>query len=212
MFARLVSPCEVGERCTCESKLGKIRTPLCQDREAYALGLGLPRLSPPPIPARDPLQADPPMETARPQGPRARKTAELIITESIPTGHDRGSRVAFVRITPAKAAGKLPFVATAKIFDSMYYPFETEEFPGHPEDVSYNADREYSREASAPGCSVLRHASRAGWWFCAEVLRLVDIQPRRAWVPGDQTGSPCSVRTDPRNEFVQPAPPVPKGK
>lgn len=99
--------------------------------------------------------ADPPMETARPQGPR--KTAELTITEPVATGHDRGSQVAFVRITPATAAGKPPFVATAKIFDPMYYPFETEEFPGHPEDLSYNADREYSREASA-----LSYATQVG--------------------------------------------------
>lgn len=36
--------------------------------------------------------ADPPTEAARPHGPR--KPAELIITEPIATGHDRGSQVA----------------------------------------------------------------------------------------------------------------------
>lgn len=99
--------------------------------------------------------SDPPMETVRPQGPR--ETAELIITQPIATGHDRGSQVAFVRITPPKAAGQPPYAATAKIFDPMYYPFERDESPGHPENVSYNADREYSREASA-----LSYAKKVG--------------------------------------------------
>lgn len=99
--------------------------------------------------------ADPPMETARPEGPL--KTAELIISEPVATGHDRGSQVAFVCITTAKGTGGPPFVATAKIFDPIHYPFETKEFPGHPQDISYNADREYSREASA-----LSYATQVG--------------------------------------------------
>lgn len=89
--------------------------------------------------------ADPCMETARPLGPH--KTAELIITKPIATGLDRGSQVAFVRTIPA--SGKPPFIVTAKIFDPMYYPFETEEFPDYTEYLSYNADRECSREASS---------------------------------------------------------------
>lgn len=100
--------------------------------------------------------ADPPMETVTLQGPL--ETAELTITEPIATGHDRGAQVAFVRITPAKDAGKPPFEATAKIFDPMCYPFETQEFPSHPDlDLSHNADREYSREASA-----LSYATQVG--------------------------------------------------
>ncbi|KAG8160843.1 hypothetical protein KVR01_009107 [Diaporthe batatas] len=93
------------------------------------------------------ILAEPPMDTAGPESPR--QTAKLIITEPIATGHDHESQVAFVRITPEESTGKPPFVATAKIFDLMYYPFEIEEFLGHPQNVSYDADREYSREASA---------------------------------------------------------------
>lgn len=100
--------------------------------------------------------ADPPMETAPLQGPR--ETAELIITEPLATGHERGSQVAFVRISPTNDSGKPPFEATAKIFDPMCYPFETQEFPSHPDlYLSHNADREYSREVSA-----LSYATQVG--------------------------------------------------
>lgn len=129
--------------------------------------------------------ADPPMETSRPEGPH--KTAELVISEPVATGHDRGSQVAFVLVTPSEWACGPSFVATAKIFDPMYYPFQMKEFPGHPQHVSYKADREYSREASA-----LSYATQLGL-AGGFVPKYYGSWTFNLGVPGSQTTRPVRL-------------------
>lgn len=65
--------------------------------------------------------------------------------EPLAIGDNRGSQVVSVSVTPS--GGQKSFLAVAKIFDAMYYPFRNQEW-GHAQDVVYFADVDYSREAS----------------------------------------------------------------
>lgn len=50
-----------------------------------------------------------------------------------------------VSVTPT--GGQEPFLAVAKIFDAMYYPFRNQDW-GRAQDVVYFVDIDYSLEAS----------------------------------------------------------------
>lgn len=88
---------------------------------------------------------NPPIQTSSPPR-KAIDTAELVVMESLAIVDNRGSQVVSVSVTPS--GGQKSFLAVAKIFDAMYYPFRNQEW-GHAQDVVYFADVDYSREASA---------------------------------------------------------------
>lgn len=88
---------------------------------------------------------NPPIQTSSPPR-KAIDTAELVVMESLAIGDNRGSQVVSVSVTPS--GGQKSFLAVAKIFDAMYYPFRNQEW-GHAQDVVYFADVDYRCEASA---------------------------------------------------------------
>lgn len=88
---------------------------------------------------------NPPVETSSPPG-KVIDTAELVVMEPLAIGDNRGAQVVSVSVTPS--GGQQSFLAVAKIFDAMYYPFRNQEW-GHAQDVVYFTDVDYSREASA---------------------------------------------------------------
>ncbi|KAL1883254.1 hypothetical protein Daus18300_000312 [Diaporthe australafricana] len=96
--------------------------------------------------------ANPPLET---DPPASSETAQLMITASIAIGARRGAQVVGCTIYPqADGEASVPFQAAAKIYDPLYYKFSND---SHPEDNTYEADKEYSTEAGA-----YEHLSRAG--------------------------------------------------
>ena len=88
---------------------------------------------------------NPPVQTISPRG-KSIDTAELVIMELLAIGDSRGAQVVSVSVT--LSGGQKSFLAVAKIFHSMYYPFRNQEW-GHAQAVVYVADVDYSREPSA---------------------------------------------------------------
>ncbi|RYP25022.1 hypothetical protein DL765_000250 [Monosporascus sp. GIB2] len=92
--------------------------------------------------------ACPPLET---EAPTQVETAELTVTKALAIGNARGPQLVVCAVAPPDAAdGKRePFAAVAKIYDALYYSFANTFASGVPEDVTCEADRDYSREAAA---------------------------------------------------------------
>lgn len=85
---------------------------------------------------------------------RPAETAQLIITKSIAIGAARGAQVVSCTVTPCHADGspgpRQSFQAVAKIFDPLYYKFDSGGGgdPG-PRNCVYDADGDYRTEAAA---------------------------------------------------------------
>lgn len=88
----------------------------------------------------------PPLETEPPISP---ETARLVVTAPIAVGAARGSQVVSCNVHPlGDNGGAQPFQAIAKIYDPLYYGFQSE-LGGGPRDVVHWADQDYSKEAAA---------------------------------------------------------------
>lgn len=87
-----------------------------------------------------------PLDTEPPISP---ETARLVVTAPIAVGAGRGSQIVTCNIySLAENGGAQPFQAIAKIFDPLYYGFQSR-LGGGPRDVVFWADQDYSKEAAA---------------------------------------------------------------
>lgn len=91
-------------------------------------------------------EADPNTEPADHQN----EIAQLVITALIAIGAERGAQVVSVTVTPKSqdTASCQSSNAVAKIYDPLYYSFESR-IGHHPEDCVYSAGRDYIHEATA---------------------------------------------------------------
>lgn len=82
--------------------------------------------------------------------PFSNETAQLVVTAPIAVGAARGAQVLAVAVRQNDSSTELgkSFEAVAKIYDPLYYRFESE-IGHHPEDCVYSADRDYFNEATA---------------------------------------------------------------
>ncbi|KAH8747186.1 hypothetical protein F5883DRAFT_584449 [Diaporthe sp. PMI_573] len=96
------------------------------------------------------------------QSARSRKeTAQLVVTAPIAIGAARGAQLLAVTVAQSgkdSASGK-SFEAVAKIYDPLYYNFESE-IGHHPEDCVYTATNDLIHEATAYEC--LHRAGQTG--------------------------------------------------
>lgn len=118
------------------------------------------------IMARPPLNpgtsADADIDTEIGSTPLSNENAELVVTAPIAIGVARGAQLLAVTITrngSSTVLGK-PFEAVARIYDPLYYRFESE-IGHHPEDCVYSADRDCLNEATA-----YEHLDTAGQIGC----------------------------------------------
>ncbi|KAL1851003.1 hypothetical protein Daus18300_012737 [Diaporthe australafricana] len=81
------------------------------------------------------------------------ETAQLTVTSHVRVGCSGGAQI--VVCTVAKD-GKPPFEAVAKIYDALYYRF-SHELDSRPRDVTAEADKDYTAEATA-----YKHIASAG--------------------------------------------------
>lgn len=90
--------------------------------------------------------------------PFSNETAQLVVTAPIAVGAARGAQILAVTIgqNDSSTASDKSFEAVAKIYDPLYYRFESE-IGHHPEDCVYSANRDYLNEATA-----YEHLSTAG--------------------------------------------------
>ncbi|KAH8778472.1 hypothetical protein F5883DRAFT_638973 [Diaporthe sp. PMI_573] len=87
-----------------------------------------------------------PLETEPPVSP---ETAHLVVTAPIAVGAARGSQIISCIIhSLVDNGGARPFEAVAKIYDPLYYGFQSE-LGGGPRDIVHWADQDYSKEAAA---------------------------------------------------------------
>ncbi|KAK4671622.1 hypothetical protein QC764_607510 [Podospora pseudoanserina] len=91
------------------------------------------------------VMRNPPLGTANPP---AQKTATLTINGELAVADGRGAQLAICTFMP-KIAGQRAFQAVAKIYDALYYSFRNKDIPSVPVDVTFDADKDYSREAAA---------------------------------------------------------------
>lgn len=116
---------------------------------------------------------NPPLETKPPANP---ETARLVITAPISIGAVRGAQIVACTIH-SQADGNIAqpssFQAAAKIYDPLYYSFQTS---SEKQDVVYDADQDYSNEAAA--YELLHKAGLTGatapqyygsWTFCLPI-------------------------------------------
>lgn len=76
------------------------------------------------------------------------ETAELVVTAPIAIGAARGAQLLAVTVTGKDTAPERSFEAVAKIYDPLYYSFESE-IGHHPEDCTYSATDDFINEAIA---------------------------------------------------------------
>ncbi|KAK2613464.1 hypothetical protein N8I77_000377 [Diaporthe amygdali] len=78
------------------------------------------------------------------------ETAQLVITTPIAIGAARGAQIVAVTVTPhgTDTAPVDSYEAVAKIYDPLYYSFESE-IGHHPGDCVYSASDDYINEATA---------------------------------------------------------------
>ncbi|KAG8159689.1 hypothetical protein KVR01_010326 [Diaporthe batatas] len=93
---------------------------------------------------------NPPVEAATVTSSVEPRSARLTITGNIAVADARGAQVVAcsVELPAAKTPGAktTTFTAVAKIYDALYYSFANKDFPDKPDDPTWEADMDYSRE------------------------------------------------------------------
>lgn len=84
--------------------------------------------------------------------------ATLAITGILAMGDERGAQLVVCSVAPKTS--QPPFEAVAKIFDALYYPFESRVAAHVPSNTAKQADVDYTHEAAALG--YLRKARQSG--------------------------------------------------
>lgn len=101
------------------------------------------------------ILAYPPLETPP---PARHNVARLTVTKAIAIGNARGAQILLCSISP-HGEGTKAYTAVAKVYDPLYYPFASE-IGNLPNDVSCEAEQDYSTEAAAYEC--LSKTNQAG--------------------------------------------------
>ncbi|KAH6854968.1 hypothetical protein B0I37DRAFT_304292 [Chaetomium sp. MPI-CAGE-AT-0009] len=124
----------------------------------------------------DVVMAYPPLEPENPLPSSSGPTATLAITGTLAVGDGRGAQLVICSIAPK--ASQPPFEAVAKIFDALYYSFESREVGHVPSNTAMQADVDYTHEAAALGhlCNMRQTGLTApeyfgSWTFSLPITR-----------------------------------------
>ncbi|KAL2193044.1 hypothetical protein P885DRAFT_72526 [Corynascus similis CBS 632.67] len=101
-------------------------------------------------------------------------SATLAITGTLAVGDERGAQLVVCSVAPKTS--QPPFEVVAKIFDALYYPFESRNAAHVPNNTAWQADVDYTHEAAALDHlhkGVSKRQDRLG---CAQVPWLLDLQ------------------------------------